>query len=146
MFKKEHKEGAKRTDDVETIIGPSVKIEGEFTSNGNLIVGGVISGKLTTTKHLKVEESAKIAADVTAGEAIIAGEIVGNLIIEGRLEILATAKINGDIQTGSISIQQGAQLNGNFIMKDKNSPKEEYRENGVPLKPLDHLGHHEKLA
>lgn len=143
MFKKEHKEGVKRTDDVETIIGPSVKIEGEFTSSGNLIVGGVISGKLSTTKHLKVEESAKIAADVKAGEAIIAGEIAGNLIVEGRLEILATAKIDGDIQTGSISIQQGAQLNGNFTMKDKNSPKEEHKRDDVSFKPSDY---HEKLA
>ena len=50
MFKKEHKEGTERIDDVETIIGPSVKIEGEFTSSGNLIVGGVISGKLSTTR------------------------------------------------------------------------------------------------
>src|SRR3989338_6621889 len=127
MFKKEHKEGTERIDDVETIIGPSVKIEGEFTSSGNLIVGGVISGKLSTTKHLKVDEGARIAADVKAGDAIIAGEIIGNLIVEGRLEILATAKIDGDIQTGSISIPQGARLNGNFTMKDKNSPKEEHK-------------------
>ena len=138
MFKKEHKEGTERIDDVETIIGPSVKIEGEFTSSGNLIVGGVISGKLSTTKHLKVDEGARIAADVKAGDAIIAGEIIGNLIVEGRLEILATAKIDGDIQTGSISIQQGAQLNGNFTMKDKNSPKEEHKRDDTSLKSLDH--------
>lgn len=118
MFKKGQREGGNKTDEVETIIGPSVKIEGDFTSNGNIIISGFISGKLSTTQNLRIEAGAKITADVKAREAVIAGEVNGNIIVEGNLEILSTAKITGDIRTRSIAIQQGAQLNGSFVMAE----------------------------
>jgi len=117
MFKKDPKEGEEiRQDDVETIVGPSVKIEGDFSSNGNVMVAGIISGKFSTNQNLRVEEKARILADVEAAEAVIAGEVQGNVVITGHAEILSSAKITGDITTGSISIQQGAVLNGNFKM------------------------------
>ncbi|MEK9165831.1 MAG: polymer-forming cytoskeletal protein [Patescibacteria group bacterium] len=117
MFKKDTK-GGKDTlkDEIETIIGPSVKIEGEFSSNGNIMIAGVVSGKLSTTQNLRVEEQAKISADIKANEAVIAGEVNGNIKITGHLEILSTAKINGDIQAGSIAMEQGAILNGTCTM------------------------------
>ena len=122
MFKKGQKEGGNHIEDsVETIIGPSVKIEGEFASSGNVMIAGVISGKLSTTQSIRIESGAKISADVSAKEAIIAGEVKGNIVVEGHLEILASAKINGDIKTHSLSIEQGAVINGNCIMA-QNSP------------------------
>jgi len=115
MFKKNSKK-EEITDQVETIIGPSVKIEGEFKSDGNVMVAGVVSGKLSTSQGLRVEEQARISADIEAREAVIAGQVNGNVNITGHLEILNSAKINGDIKTGSIAIQQGACLNGNCAM------------------------------
>lgn len=117
MFKGQKDKSAVVTDEVETIIGPSVKIEGDFKSNGNVMVGGIVSGKFSTTQNLRVEESAQILADVEAREAIIAGEIRGNIKISGHLEILASARITGDIITGTISIQQGAVINGKCSMQ-----------------------------
>lgn len=108
----------KKTDDkTESIIGPSVKIVGDFTSNGNVVVAGQIIGKLSTAQKLRVENGAKISStDIEACEAIIAGEITGNLTIRKHLEILSTAKIQGDIKTISISVQQGACINGKCTM------------------------------
>ena len=117
MFKKGPKEMFDLSNDsVETIVGPSVKIEGDFKSGGNVIVAGHISGKFSSGASLRVEERAKIIADIQAKDAVIAGEINGNINIEGHLEILATAKITGDIQTGSLAIQQGAIINGSCSM------------------------------
>jgi cytoskeletal protein CcmA (bactofilin family) len=120
MFNKGLKEGGEKSpDEAETIIGPSVKIEGDFKSNGNVTVAGVVVGKLVTTQNLRIEEKAKVSADVEAKEAIIAGEVNGPIKIKGHLEILSTAKINGDIHTKSIAIEQGAQINGHCNMSDK---------------------------
>ena len=83
------------------------------------MVAGVISGKMVTSQHLRIEERAVIHADIEAGEAIVAGEVQGNLTVQSHLEVLSTARINGDIKAGSISIQQGAILNGKFTMIDK---------------------------
>ncbi len=117
MFKKTVKqEESIAFDDVETIIGPSVKIEGEFQSSGNVMVAGVLVGKLSTSQNVRIEASAEIQGDITASEAIIAGTVHGNLMIGQHLSLLSSAKITGDITAGSIAVQQGAQMNGKCAM------------------------------
>jgi cytoskeletal protein CcmA (bactofilin family) len=35
-------------DEVETVVGPSVHVEGDFASEGNIIVKGMVSGNVKT--------------------------------------------------------------------------------------------------
>jgi len=121
MFKKDSKEN-KITDEVETIIGPSVKVEGNFFSQGNIMIGGIIKGKISTAGNLRINENAKIEADVEAANAVIAGEVVGNIKILKNLQILTSAKIIGDIITDSLSIEEGAKLNGKCAMNSGAPP------------------------
>ena len=104
--------------ETDTIIGPSVKVEGEFVTEGNMIIEGVICGMIKTTKNLKVGENSKIFANIYAENALISGEIQGNIVILGKLELTPTAKIFGDIKTSAISIENGAILNGKLTMSD----------------------------
>lgn len=122
MFKKQGEKEEKkqeRKDTIETVIGPSVKLEGNFVSEGNILVEGEVDGKLETTCDLRAGENSKIIADIKAKNAIIAGEVRGNIEIDENLEILSTAKITGDIKTKRISIEDGAILNGNLQMTEK---------------------------
>lgn len=113
MFKEMYpKEGG----DVETIIGPSVKVEGDFTSKGNVTVEGVVHGSLKTEKDLKVGVGAKISASVFANNAFIAGEVKGNVKASGRLELTDTSKIYGDIEAKTIIMSAGALMNGKCTM------------------------------
>src|SRR3989338_10175669 len=107
MFKKEG-----GVDDVETIIGPSVQVEGDFVAAGDVIIEGMVSGTIKTEKNLKVGEGAKIFASVTAANALIAGEVQGNVKIKENLELTSTAKIFGDVKTKILTIASGASLNG----------------------------------
>ena len=107
MFKKE--DGA---NEVETIIGPSVQVEGDFVAAGNVIIEGVVAGKIQTEKNLQIGERAKIFANVIAANAIIAGEVQGNIKIKESLELTSSAKIFGDVKTGSITVAPGAALHG----------------------------------
>jgi cytoskeletal protein CcmA (bactofilin family) len=113
MFNRDEKLQLK---DAETIIGPSVKVKGEFNGQGDIIVEGVLEGSLKTGTSLRVGDKAKIRASVEAKDSSISGEITGNIKIKGSLEITATAKITGDIETSSISIEKGAQINGRISM------------------------------
>ncbi len=113
MFKENYqKEGG----DVETIIGPSVKVEGDFSSKGNVTVEGVVHGSLKTEKDLKVGVGAKISASVFAANAFIAGEVKGNVKTGGRLELTDTSKIYGDIEAKTVIMAAGAVLNGKCTM------------------------------
>lgn len=104
------------TNTAETIIGSSVKVEGNFIGSGNVVVEGVVNGTLKTAQELRVGEAAKIKADVEAANAVIAGEIHGNVKITGRLELLATGKIFGNIDATVIVVNEGAILNGKVTM------------------------------
>ena len=102
--------------EIETVIGPSVKVEGNFRGQGNVIVEGIVHGSLKTDKDLTVGAGAKISASVTAANAKISGEVRGAVKIKGKLELTETAKIFGDIETEVLSITPGAILNGKCTM------------------------------
>lgn len=102
--------------EAETIIGPSVKIKGEFHCQGNMIIDGIVEGNIKTEGDLYVGEKAVINADISSNNAKISGKITGNLNIKGYLDITDSAKISGDIEIESLSIAKGAYLNGKCIM------------------------------
>ena len=121
MFNKQ-KEGFE-IKEAETIIGPSVRVRGDFHGQGNLIVEGVVEGSLKTDNNLYVGDKAKIIADIEAREARIGGEIKGNIKVKGYLEIAASAKIFGDIVAGGLLVERGAILNGKISMSPENMEK-----------------------
>lgn len=116
MFRKDD---AQPSTEIETIIGPSVKVEGDFVAAGDVVVEGTVVGNLRTERGLRVGENAKILANVAAGSALIAGEIQGNVKVRDNLELTATAKIFGDVKTRTISIAAGAVLMGKCTAGDE---------------------------
>lgn len=120
MFKSEK---TKSPQNIETIIGPSVKVEGDFAGEGDIIVEGIVLGNLKTKGHLEVGKEAKITADVVAQSAYVAGEISGNLTIGDSLELTATSKITGDVKVASLTVEKGAHINGKIIMNGQGAAK-----------------------
>lgn len=103
-------------DQVETVVGPSVVVEGDFVSEGNILVKGTVSGNVKTGRLLTVEEGAKILANVKAGDAVISGEVQGNVKVDSRLELTASARLLGDITCDTLVIEAGALLQGKVSM------------------------------
>ena len=111
--------------EAETIIGPSVKIKGDFNCHGNMIIEGEVEGNVNTEGDLYVGEKAKIKADVKAKNAKISGIIEGNININGYLDISHSAKITGNISMQNLSIAKGALVNGNCSMSQSTEKKAE---------------------
>ena len=137
MFNKKEANNQKT---IETIIGPSVKVEGNFKGEGDLVVEGVLIGSLQTKKNLKIGSNAVIEANIKANNAFISGKVKGNVTIKGKLEVTNTAVILGDVKAQIVSIETGALINGQVTMpieqtikikeekkndEEKNIPKEE---------------------
>ncbi len=102
--------------EVETIVGPSVKVEGDFNSQGNVLIQGVVSGNVKTEKYLQVEEGARINANVQAESCKISGEVHGNIRAKTSLELTPTAHVVGDIEAKTLIISPGAILHGKCSM------------------------------
>ncbi|MFA6272257.1 MAG: polymer-forming cytoskeletal protein [Patescibacteria group bacterium] len=113
MFK--NQDGDMVEKDTETIIGPSVKVEGDFHGEGSIVVEGQVTGTLKTNQDLRIGTNAKIKADLEAENVFISGEVVGDLYVKGKTELKSTAKVTGNIKTKIISIEAGASLNGNCV-------------------------------
>lgn len=103
-------------DEVETVVGPSVNVEGDFASEGNIIVKGSVAGSVYTSKHLSVELGARIVANVRAGSSTIAGEVKGNIRVKESLELTSTAKVLGDIEAKVLTVEPGALIFGKISM------------------------------
>ena len=118
VFSKE--EGMESTSD--TIIGPSVKVEGNFSGEGNIVVQGMVQGNLKTANDITIEDGANVEADVEAANLKVSGEVTGNVKCHGKTELAPSAKVNGDIETEIISIETGAVLNGRCSCSASEAP------------------------
>lgn len=125
MFTQSNKVGSS-PDAAETFIGPSVKLEGNFDADGDIVVEGLLTGNLTTRGDVRVGSQSVIDAKIDAKNAVIAGRIKGNITILNSLTLRSTASILGDIKTMSLTVEDGATINGKITMKrDRNGKNSE---------------------
>jgi cytoskeletal protein CcmA (bactofilin family) len=95
-----------------TIIGPSVKIQGDISSDGSIQIEGQITGTVNSNQSVFIGKNAKLTADITANEADISGEVQGKLIISGLLILQATARVSGEITCPVMRMEDGAVFSG----------------------------------
>lgn len=122
MFKDKQDGSQPRNGGNQTVIAQGVKVEGDFHSNGDVIIDGEVTGSVETSQSLQIGESARISANVIAKSAVIAGEVQGNISASDQLELTETSIVRGDIQTGLISVAAGAQINGTLTMGKMTAP------------------------
>ena len=101
---------------IETSIGPSVKVEGDFKGEGDLVVEGIVQGSLQTKNNLKIGQNALVEANINANNAFISGKVKGNIIVKGKVEITGTGIVLGNIKAQIISIESGALIKGDLNM------------------------------
>jgi cytoskeletal protein CcmA (bactofilin family) len=108
--------------EADTIIGPSVQVEGDLLSQGNIHIEGAVNGSIETTANLTIGEGAHITANVKAANAYIAGQLKGNLVVQEKLELATTSRIEGDVMAKILVITEGAQLDGRCQMGSMSAP------------------------
>ena len=124
-------------DEVETVVGPSVHVEGDFASEGNIIVKGVVSGSVKTSQLLHAEEGSKIMANVRAGYAVVSGHVKGNIKVDESLELTNTAQILGDITCASLAVEPGALIYGKVMMAGIDSQEKGKRKSSRSKKSVE---------
>ncbi|MFA6161109.1 MAG: polymer-forming cytoskeletal protein [Patescibacteria group bacterium] len=105
-----------------TVIAKGVKLEGEFKSQGDVLIEGEVIGNIQTEGLLTVGPEAVLKAGISAGDAVIAGKIEGNINVKKRLELKATAKIKGDISCQTAVVESGAAMQGNVKCGEESKP------------------------
>ena len=95
-----------------TVLGPDIAIDGDLAATADLHLDGRVDGDIKCAALVQGETS-EIIGMVVAENAHVAGQIKGSIAAD-KLVILKTARIEGDVTYGTLSIEEGAQVEGKF--------------------------------
>jgi cytoskeletal protein CcmA (bactofilin family) len=99
----------------DSVVARGDRVEGTFTSRGTVRVVGSLKGRIEAMR-VRIEEGARVEADVVVDEAIIAGEFTGNLTCRKRLEARPSGRISGHVETYKLMLHEGASVEGEVHM------------------------------
>jgi cytoskeletal protein CcmA (bactofilin family) len=99
-----------------TVIGPGITIEGEITTDDDVVVAGTVRGKLSAKDGVTIEQGAVVEADVDGASFVIAGALTGNITATERVDLQSGARVIGNVKAARITIADGAQFKGNVDM------------------------------
>ena len=98
-----------------SVLGPDIAISGNLTAKMDLHVDGKVDGDISCAALIQGEAS-EVSGSVVAESARVAGRIKGS-INAAVLVIQKTARIEGDVSYGSLTIEEGAQVDGKFTRR-----------------------------
>ncbi len=95
-----------------SVIGTDVTIRGDIEATVDLHVDGKVIGDISCASLVQGEAS-RIEGQIKAESARLSGEVSGT--IEARdLVVLKSARIDGDVSYETLTIEQGANVDGRF--------------------------------
>lgn len=98
------------------VIGRGLFIKGELHGEEDLIIEGRVEGEISLKKHLVIEATGVVLADIQTENITIKGEMRGNMIASEKVEIHAEARVVGDIVAPRVVIEDAAKFKGHVEM------------------------------
>lgn len=99
-----------------TVIGQGITIEGEVTSDEEVVVAGTVRGKLSVDGALTIEPGGVVEADIGATSVQVSGVVTGNVTAQERVDLLSGGRLIGDVKAARLTIADGASFKGNVDM------------------------------
>ena len=102
-----------------TLIGNSVTIRGEITSEENLQIEGIVDGSIETNNDVVVGHEGRVNATIRAANIVIQGRVIGDVNASNRVELAPSALLEGNIRAPKLSIAETAKFKGSVDMRPK---------------------------
>ncbi|HEX4635808.1 MAG TPA: polymer-forming cytoskeletal protein [Rhizomicrobium sp.] len=93
-----------------SVLGPGVEVQGVLEIDGELVIGGLVRGRIAAVKVV-ISAGGYVEGDIVAREVVIAGRLSGRVFAPNVL-IEASADVEGRLFHTQIAVAQGARLNG----------------------------------
>lgn len=94
-------------------VGRTIHIKGDVTAAEPLTIAGHVDGTIDVKGHpLTVTPEGCVTATVTAETIVIGGTVTGALLAGTRIVVRETATVEGDLTAPSITLADGATVNG----------------------------------
>ncbi|MDP9034795.1 MAG: polymer-forming cytoskeletal protein [Myxococcota bacterium] len=99
-----------------TVIGAGITIEGEITTDDDIVIAGTVRGKLSAKEAVTIEQGGIVEADVSGASLAVAGSLTGDVTAAERVDLQAGARVVGNVKAARMTIADGAQFKGNVDM------------------------------
>jgi cytoskeletal protein CcmA (bactofilin family) len=100
-----------------TVIGEGLSVEGDITSDEEVVVQGNLRGKLTSSDAVSIGSAGVVQADVAGQSVSIAGQVTGDVSAPERVDIQAGGRLVGDVKAARFTIADGASFKGAVDME-----------------------------
>ena len=99
-----------------SVIGATLVMIGELTSDEDLVVHGTIVGPIDNRdRRLSVTSFATVQGDVQSETMDIAGTVEGTVRGGSALVLRRTANLTGDLSADTVEIEQGTNLENAIV-------------------------------
>ncbi len=109
-------------DEIVTIIGTGVIIEGKLSSTGDVRIDGNVKGDIKATGNVTVGESGEVDGQINADIITLGGKVMGSVNAKDKLVLESKAALKGDIVTKILVVEAGAKFDGKSSMGDSKEP------------------------
>lgn len=98
-----------------SLLGSSVRVKGEIFGKEDLHIDGTVEGLIQLDEgKLTVGTTAKVTADIKAGQVVVYGKVKGNVRAMDKIEIKKDGSVTGDLTVAQIVIEDGANFKGSI--------------------------------
>ncbi|HCL56087.1 MAG TPA: cell division protein [Spirochaetia bacterium] len=101
---------------INSIVGESTKLKGDFEIDGILRIDGFFSGKIKGKTQVLIGEKGIAYLDLEADEIIIGGKVEGKIKVNGKVKMLSSGYLKGEVTAKNIIVEAGAYFNGKCTM------------------------------
>jgi cytoskeletal protein CcmA (bactofilin family) len=103
-----------------TTIGATLTINGELTSDEDLVLEGRVTGRiLMRDAGVVVGPGAVIDADVRGTRVRVLGAVTGSIAASERIELATTATVVGSLSAALVVLEEGTSFNGRIEMEKR---------------------------
>ena len=102
-----------------SILGPELEINGNVKVDGNLLIYGKVFGDIQSKGSVRTAKGSVVQGNIVAREASISGEVIGNLNIESKVNLGKKSILKGDLKASILTIEEGASFEGVCNMHKK---------------------------
>jgi cytoskeletal protein CcmA (bactofilin family) len=117
---------AKRSSDLDSLIGANTKMVGDVHFSGGLHIDGTVKGNVIAEGDeslVTTSEKARIEGNVHVHNIVLSGEVIGDVYALKHIELAPNARVTGNVYYNLIEMAGGAEVNGSLIHYDNKDVK-----------------------
>src|SRR5262245_40481944 len=91
-------------------------LEGKLTFKDTVRIDGRFRGEISSENTLIVGETGEIEASIRSKTVAVSGSVTGDIMAATKVVLHKTARVSGNITTGSLVVEDGAEIDGQIKM------------------------------